>query len=432
MLAGGAVLAGGEVVPGAVDMRPAAYEPREIVLRPERLAHVLGTEIPGEEIARLLSAIGFEVGEGVGGGLAVVVPSFRPDVEREIDVIEEVARLWGFDRIPTPTRTAVPMTPPRVDHERALRAEARRRLVGLGFRELYTNSLLPARVAEAFDAAELTGVEMEAVETVNAISREMAALRPSLLPGLLGAFAYNQNRGGGPLRFFELGHVYGRADDPANPVAGYHEHTSLIVGMSGPAEVAGWDTADRAADFYDLKGVVGHLLAALGLDDVEEIAAPEASERTAYRLFLEHGGHRLGVLARTADALGEASELREPVYFAELHWDTLAAALAARPPARYTPISRHPAVERDVAVTVDRDAPVGPMLGTIRTAAGPLLRDVHVFDLYAGDRIEAGTKSVAFALRFGADRTLTDAVVDERVRAVVERLAREHGADLRQ
>ncbi len=442
-------LAGGEIVPGRVDEHPVVPKPCEITLRPKRLAHLLGTEIPLDEVKRLLTAIGFEVGDpGVAGsilgralrsgivqgeeaelGLTCVVPTFRPDVEREIDVIEEVARLWGFDRIPTPTRTAVPFTPPRPDREAQLRERVQGQLVGLGFRELYTNSLLPTRVAEAFDAAELTGVEMDVAVTVNAISREMAALRPSLLPGLLGAMAYNQNRDAGPLRFFEFGHVYGRADDPSNPIAGYHEHPSLILGMSGPAQLAGPDLPERVVDFYDLKGVVELLLRTLGIDEIEEIAATEANERTAYRLFLEYRGQRLGVLARTADAL---SDLQEPIYFAELNWEEIAAAVTARPPTRYTPISRTPAVDRDLAVTVDADAPIGPMLATIRAAGGDLLQGARVFDLYAGDRIEAGKKSVAFALRFGAETTLTDKVVDKRVRAVVDRLRGEHGAQLRQ
>ncbi len=441
-------LAGGEIVPGVVDAHPVRAEPREVTLRPSRLARVLGVEVPTDDVKRLLTAIGFEVSgggvvgsllsraegliEGADAGLTVVVPTFRPDVEREADVIEEVARLWGFDRIPTPEATTVPFAPPRPDRSARLRERVRAHLVGLGFRELYTNSLVPAPVAEAFADAELSGVEMDVAETVNAISREMNALRPSLLPGLLGAMAYNQNRDAGALRFFELGHVYGRADDPANPVAGYHEHPSLIVGMSGPAQLGGPDRSERAVDFFDLKGVVEHLLGALGLPDVEEIAGAEATERTAYRLFLEHDGHRLGVLARTSDALGEASGLQAPVFFAELDWEALAGAAAARPPVRYAPISRAPAVERDLAVSVDRAAAVGPLIATVRDAGGDLLQSVRVFDLYEGEHVEAGKKSVAFALRFGAEQTLTDKAVDQRVRAIVDRLGREHGAQLRQ
>ncbi len=453
-------LGGGEIVPGVVDVHPVEVAPREVTLRPSRLARVLGVEIPTDEIKRLLTAIGFEVGgasvvgsllskassvvEGADPGLTVVVPTFRPDVEREVDVIEEVARLWGFDRIPVPDAIRVPLAPPRLDRAAQLRETVRAHLVGLGFRELYTNSLIPAPVAETFAEAELSGVEMEVAETVNAISREMNALRPSLLPGLLRAMAYNQNRDAGALRFFEFGHVYGRAEpapvqgrlpeagDPANSISGYHEHTALVLGMSGPATLGGPGRAARDVDFFDLKGVADHLLGSLGISGVEEIAGAEANERTAYRLVLEHRGRRLGVLARTAHALGDTSELQAPVFFAELDWDAIAAAVAAQPPVRYAPISRTPAVDRDLALTVDRAAAVGPLLATIRAAGGGLLQSVRVFDLYQGERIAADKKSIAFALRFGADTTLTDQVIDKRVRAIVDRLGREHGAQLRQ
>ncbi|MEM1043268.1 MAG: phenylalanine--tRNA ligase subunit beta [Bacteroidota bacterium] len=423
-------LAGGTIVPGSVDAHPVPPEPREVTLRPSRLTRLLGVEIPTGEVKRLLTAIGFQI-EDAGANLKATVPTFRPDVEREIDVIEEVARLWGFDRVPTPGGAVVPYAPPRPDRAAQLRERVRQHLVGLGFREVYTNSLIPAPTAAAFADVELVGVEMDPVETVNAISREMNALRPSLLPGLLGAMAYNQNRDAGALRFFEFGHVYGRTDSPANVIEGYHEHTALILGMSGPAQVSGADQDERGVDFFDLKGVVQHLLRSLGIEDTGEVAGPEANERTAYRLFLDYAGQRLGVLARTSDALGEASDLQETVYFAELNWNALAGLLTARPATRYAPISRAPAVDRDLAVIVEQSAPVGPLLATIRTAGGDLLQSVRVFDLYEGDRIEAGKKSVAFALRFGADKTLTDKVVDKRVRAIVDRLGREHGAELR-
>ncbi|MDX1532074.1 MAG: phenylalanine--tRNA ligase subunit beta, partial [Rhodothermales bacterium] len=343
----------------------------------------------------------------------------------------EVARLWGYDRIPDPATVPISLVPATDTPEAATLERVRTRLVGLGFRELYTNSLLPTRVAEAFDAAELAGVAMAVAETENSISREMAALRPSLLPGLLGALAYNQNRDAGPLRFFEFGHVYGRADDPHFPVEGYHEHAALTVGMSGPARLAGPDTDERAVDFFDLKGAVLHLLAALGLDDVDEVPAPEADGLMAYRLVLEHDGRRLGVLARLSDALAEEADLQQPLFVAELRWDAVAAQALAQPPTRYAPFSREPAVDRDVAVVVDCAEPVGPMRQTIRQAGGALLQHVRVFDLYEGERIEEGKKSVAFALRFGAERTLTDKVVDKQVRRIVGALEREHGARLR-
>jgi phenylalanyl-tRNA synthetase beta chain len=425
-----AEVAGGTVADALVDAHPAPAASRELRVRHARIAAVLGQDIPAGEVERLLSAIGFAP-EPDGDALRVTVPSFRPDVEREIDVIEEVARLYGYDQIALPGRMALPAIPPRTDRQRDLRAAARDRLAGIGFRELYTNSLLPAATAEAFAVPALTGARVEAVVTANAINREMAALRPSLLPGVLGAAAYNLNRGARAIRFFEFGHVFGRGDDAEGLVDGYRERESVILAMAGEAVAGGWDQQPRPVDFFDLKGALLHLLAALGIDHPAETEDPHPDDLTAYRLTLEVEGHRIALLARTSDAVEERFELRQPVYFAEIDWTRLAALLAGRPETRYTPVSRHPAVDRDIAVTVDRDEPVGPMLETIRQQGRPLLREARVFDLYAGERIGEGQKSVAFALQFQADRTLTDKVVDKQVRRIVQALEQAHGAALR-
>jgi phenylalanyl-tRNA synthetase beta chain len=426
-----AEIAGGEIEPALVDAHPQPPVPTEITLRTRRVTEVLGVDIPPGDIERLLSAIGFTTAPS-DDGFRAVVPSFRPDIDREIDVIEEVARLYGYDRIPQPGRMALPSLPPRADRQRSFRAEAVNRLAGLGLRELYANSLIPAAVAERFAAPVVTGVTVEAVVTANPINRDMAALRPSLLPGLLAAVIYNQNRDAGPLRFFEIGHVFGRADEPDALVSGYRERESLIIGMSGAAVMSRWDGEAREVDFFDLKGIVTHLLEALGITQPEEIDDPTSDALTAYRLSLEVDGQRIGVLARLNDETAAGEGLRQPLFFAELDWTRLAALLDARPEPRYTPISRYPEVERDVAVTIDREQPVGPMLRTIRQAGIPLLREVNVFDLYEGERIEEGRKSVAFGLRFGTDRTLTDDVVDRQVRAIVSALESDHGAILRQ
>jgi phenylalanyl-tRNA synthetase beta chain len=424
-------VAGGEIAPTLVDEHPVPVEPRRLLVRASRVAAVLGTAIDRDEIRRLLEAIGFGVSPA-GEALEVVVPTFRPDIEREIDVIEEVARLFGYDRIALPGRMVLPSTAPRPDRHRGLRAAARDRLAGLGFHELFTNSLLPAATAEAFAQPVLTGAPVEAVVTANAINRDMAALRPSLAPGVLSAIAYNQNRGAEAVRVFEFGHVFGRADDPGSLVDGYRERQSLLVAISGHAAASGWDTNERPADFFDLKGCVEHLLTALGLTEMDQIAGTEPDALTAYRLFLEADGQRIGVLARTGEEIEQRHDLRQPVFFAEIDWTRLAALLAARPDTRYEPISRHPAVERDLAVTVNRDLPVGPMMNTIRRTGQPLLRNVGVFDLYAGENIAPESKSVAFRMHFQAYRTLTDKAVDRQVRAIVEALERDHGARLRQ
>ena len=451
-----AATGGGEVVPGRVDEHPAPHTPTTVTVRPSRVARVLGAEVPGDEIARLLTAIGFgvesdagsaleafaeaamreegvsaAVAEATDAGLTVTVPPFRPDVTREADVIEEVARLWGYDRLPTPASTPVPLVPAGDTPSARLLDRVRRRLAALGFRETATNSLVPAATAARFADAGWTGVDGEPVETLNPISQEMAALRPSLLTGLVAVAAYNQARGAGALRLFEAGHVYRRSAGAGGPVPGYHEHTSLALAMSGPTERAAWDRDARPTDVYDLKGVVMNVLADLGVDGVQETPRPAPDGLTAYALDLHAGGTRLGSLGRLVDDVAAGAELQAELFVAELDWDAVARLSTRDQPAAYQVVSRFPVVDRDLALVVPEQQPAGPLADTIRRAGRPLLQDVRLFDVYRGDGIPEGTKSLAFALRFGADKTLRDKEVDGRVRRVVKALEAEHGATLR-
>ena len=442
--------AGGTIVPGRIDENPLPYAPRTVTLRPSRVARVLGTEVPTDDIVRLLEAIGFEVedsdtldafaeaalshggeaavAEAEDAGLTVTVPPFRPDVEREVDVVEEVARLWGYDRLPTPDATPVPLVPAGDTPSARLLAGTRARLAALGFRELATNSLVPKATAETFADAAWTGLDGAPVETLNPISQEMAALRPSLLPGLVGVAAYNQARGAGPLRLFEAGHVYRQGE--GGKVEGYREHTALVIGMSGTVP-ATWNAPERETDIYDLKGVVADVLADLGIDAVEETPRPAPDGLTAYALDLSVGDTRIGAIGRVSDAVAEAGDLAAPLFVAELDWDALARLATRDQPSAYQPISRHPAVDRDLALVVPEAQGAGPLLATIRAAGRPLLQDVRMFDVYRGEGVAEGHKSLAVGLTFAADRTLRDQEVEGRVRRIVKALDREHGATLR-
>ena len=447
-------LGGGEVVPGLVDETPIPYAPRTTTLRPARLARVLGAEIDPDEAARLLGAIGFDVRETesrleafaeavmreegaaaaaheAGAGWTVGIPPWRPDVEREIDVIEEVARLWGYDNLPTPDATPVPLVPATDTPAARQLARARRRLATLGLREAYTNSLVPAGVAERFADGAWTGLGGEPVETLNPISQEMAALRPSLLPGLLAAAAYNRARGAATARLFGAGHVMARGGGSASAPAvdGYAERPHLALVLTGAAALASPDGPARALDVLDLKGLVLDLLADLGVEHPAEAVVESALVPRA--LELRHGGQRLGALGQVAPEVAAAYDLDGPVFAAELDWQAVAAVARRGDVARYQPISRHPAAERDLAFVVPEGQPAGELLATIRTAGRPLLQEARLFDVYRGEGLPEGSKSLAVALRFGADRTLRDKEVDGRVKKIVAAVTHAHGATLR-
>ena len=421
-----AELGEGTLVPGCVDAHPAPPSAETIALRPERVNHVLGTDLSAARSQALLEAVGFEVAPAA-DTLQCTVPTWRPDVSIEEDLIEEVARLHGYDAIPEPERVAIPNFTPHPRPGAVLRNRTRDLLRGLGLREIYTNSMLRIDQAEAFAAGA------SVVETMNPISQEMAALRPRLLPGALEVLQYNRNHGQDALRVFEFGHVFRKATDNEDPIVpGYAEHEALLLALTGPHAPTGWDTAPRDTDVFDLKGIVERLLDDLPVPDVsmEADEAPDADMET-YQLRVFSGETSIGHLAQVTPDVAEAHDLETPVFVAEFNWDAITTRAAPHLRTTVEPVSRFPVVERDLAVLVAEDQPVGPLLDTIREHGAPLLQSADVFDLYAGEGIPDGQTSVAFTLRFGADRTLTDDEVDAVIDATVDALARGFEATLR-
>ena len=423
-------LGGGTIVSGVHDEHPSPIEPPVIDVRHRRIETIMGCPIDAGEVVRMLTSIGFNV-ERKEGTYTCTVPGFRPDVEREIDVIEEVARLYGYNNIPEPAHTVVPNVTPRVEPEMVLRRQVKSLLLGLGFRETYTNSMLRKEVAETFNIPVLNGGEGDVVETLKPISQEMAALRPSLLPGLLSVIGYNQNRGQRALRLMEFGNVFQAAQDKKALIPGYREHTSLILCMCGPYEQVHWNNGVKDVTFHDLKGVVESLLQNLGGVDVDMKPVYEETPVTSYHLALEIAGKSVGVIAALSGTQQKSYSLRDQVFVAELNWTRLLPYLKSPLSAEFTEFSRFPVVDRDLAIQIEESLAVGDLLQDMQRAGGKLLRHVHVFDVYQGEQVERGMKSIAFGLRFGANRTLKDKEVDKSVDAIMRSLNKKFGAELR-
>ncbi|NNF03189.1 MAG: phenylalanine--tRNA ligase subunit beta [Rhodothermales bacterium] len=428
-------LAGGKLVPGMVDAHPSPHAATSVDVRAARIRDLLGVDIPTDTIERLLTAIGFELDGRGGDTWTVTVPPHRPDVEREVDVIEEVARLFGFDNIPEPTHSRLPNFTPGRGAERLLRDRSRSALAGAGFREIYTNSMLSVDVAEAFHLSSLPGARPGAganartVETINPITTEMSTLRPSLLPGALRVAAHNQNHGRTALRLFELGRVHTKARTARTLVGDYTETEALILAASGEWIPGGWSAEARATDLYDMKGACEYVLARLGIRNVA--FDPTDADFGSMRMDISADGSWLGTIGRVEPGDVDEFDLRREVYFAEFDFTAIAALGVQALQPRFEAVSRFPEVDRDLAVLVDADARVGEMLDAIRSADDPLLRDAGVFDLYEGEGVPEGKKSVAFSLRFGADRTLRDNEVDESVSSILELLKSRFDAVLR-
>lgn len=414
----------GEVVPGAVDNYPLPRERRVVVLRPERVAQVLGVDVPPRETQELLERLGFEVQEGERQQLFVKVPSYRVDVSREIDLVEEVARIYGYQRIPATLPCGSTTKGFRTRRQELLR-RTREVLAGCGLNEVITYSFIsPA----SFDRLRLTPESplRRALALQNPLSYEQSVMRTTLLPGILEVLVRNFNRRVTSGAIFELGRVFYPRDGEALP----EERLLLAAGAMGQAAY-GWNRQPVQLDFYFLKGIVEALAERLGLPALEyerEGQNPTFHPGRAARVVA--GGKELGVLGEIHPDVLENYGLGARACAFELDLEAMLE-MATREP-RYQPLPRYPGVRRDIALVVPREVTCGEILRVIRASGGENLRQVQLFDVYEGQQIKQGYRSMAFSLFFqAADRTLTDEEVAARVEAISAAAARELGAELR-
>jgi phenylalanyl-tRNA synthetase beta chain len=413
-----AEVGGGRVMAGRLDVYPNPIPRPRLSLRASRANAVLGTDLPLEEMHGLLKRLHLPVIQGNGDLLEVQVPSFRGDLAREIDLIEEVARLAGFDRIPV-TLPRGSLATPRPGPEARLRAEARQLLLGQGFFEAVNYSFQPERLQT------LLGEGGEALRLANPLSEETALMRTSLLPGLLEALRRNHLKQIQDVRLFEISKTF-------TPVAGQElprEEQWLTGLMSGASQEASWLAAQAPMDFFDLKGVVETLLKGLLIPEVSFRGETlPAYLRQGARVYSQ--GRELGVLGEIAPQIVEKLDLEGPLWAFELNFQTLAA--EAQPFPLYTSLPRYPAVYRDIALIVPEEVPASRLAQELYYHGAPWLVEARLFDVYAGPPIPAGRRSLAFRLSYrDPERTLTDEAVNRHHEALVKALADELGAELR-
>lgn len=410
-----AELAGGRVAEGRVGEGVAPADPPRIELRSRRLEALVGRSIAEEEAGRALQSLGFAVQAGGDATLVAGVPSWRFDVEREADLIEEVARTTGYDLIPSVRLPAPPMAPAPGPAERALE-RVREVLRGAGYDEARTPTFVGEAVLEP-----VPGVD-NLVEIRNPISKAERFLRPFLLITLAGAVVHNLNRGASGVRLFEIGHAFrlGRQ-------RGVDESRRVSLAAIGPARPVDWSRPVEPIDFFDVKGTVEELLSQAGAADVSFAPTDHA--------FL-HPGRRIGL--RTDREVGFIGELHPVVaegwgvdgrlVVAELELD---AVTPEPPPLSLRGVPREPAVERDLALIVPGGQASERVVRAVREAGVEDLVRIEVFDRYQGPQVPEGHLSLGLRLTFQAERTLTDESIDARIAALVETLGREHGYRLR-
>lgn len=440
-------VAGGQAAAGVVDVYPNPAPPRAITLRHHKVGELLGVPVPIEEQVRILERLGLQR-LGANGAARVplvkadpdtttllnkaapasdapcttfLVPTWRVDLKRETDLIEEIERLYGVEKVPaTPPRGALGTNPFDAVHDQI--AEVRRILCGLGLNEAQGQTL----VSEA--AARLAAPAEALVRLANPLSSDMNTLRPSLLPGLLDSLRHNVTRKNADVALFEVGRVFRRGDDGA-PV----ELRRVAIALTGRRAPTFWSGEGRGAkfDLFDLKGFVEELLEQWG---IRGVSWPRRAGPTT--LFLESAGIQLGKqplgeLGQLLPALVRQYDLRDAVFLAELDLDLLLARRAAVK--TFKPLPLFPAVRRDVALLVPETTAHEAVLQVIRQAKPPHLESVELFDVFRGGNVPEGQKSLAYALTYRSpERTLTDAEVNAAHAKVIEALKTQLNATIRE
>lgn len=412
-------IVGGEAGPVVLVDNPHTRPPQKTVqLRRARLESGLGLPSEVVEAAAILGRLGLTLDRETDDGWVFSVPSYRFDIAIEEDLLEEVARVYGYDRLPTRPMAFATHLDTHSETDTAT-ADAKRHLVSRGYREVITYSFVDPKVHA------ILFPQVDAVVLQNPISADMSTMRTSLLPGLLQTLMYNLNRQQTSARLFEAGMVFDTT--AAGPVAQY----SRVGGLAyGSVRTPSWAERSRDLDFFDIKGDVETLLAfAAGGRNIRYVPWTDTEllhPGQAARILLDD--QDVGYVGAIHPLKLKALDLNKTVFVFELR---LADLLKARLP-RFQPLSRFPEVTRDLAVLVDKALCVADLDGNIRKAAGDVLKNLKLFDVYSGEGIDPKRKSLAFSLTFQhPSRTLKDEEVNASMAAVIACLEREFGANLR-
>jgi len=406
-----------------IDVYPARRAPVHLRLRQHRIGRVLGMEVPDAEVPRILEPLGFGVGDRTTApetGWTVEVPSFRVDVTREVDLIEDLGRHYGFDRLPVTfpeLESPQPAPDPRIARDRRIRQV----LLAAGFSEAVTFAFIERQAAQPFCDP---GVDPYAI--ANPLSEKFAVLRPSLIPGLLDSAAYNRRRERKDVRLFETGSRFG---------AGGEGRTAAFV-WAGAASGPHWSQPTRPVDFFDAKGALEQIAAAFGVES--EFAPIELGVlvpgRAAEMLVANNGVMmRAGIVGQLQPALTESRGFpgSEEIYAAEIDLDRLSPG-GDQDDLRTEPLPRFPSIVRDVSILIDEALPAAAVRGTIRSAAPETLVSIVEFDRYHGKGIPEGRTSLSLRLTFRApDRTMTDQEAQDATERIVDALRSAHRAERR-
>ena len=415
-------LASGEICSGRIDIYPEAGKPIVVPLRVSRVNQLLGGSFTAEQIQGLLSRLGMEIAEP-SETMQVKIPSFRPDLSREVDLIEEIARIDGFDKVGTVFPVAG-VRPVKIAVRQKIIKKVREVLCCTGFSETVHYSFIENAHAEEFKMAFALEQD-QMIVLKNPLSSENDTMRTSLIPGLLKTAALNLSKGQKPLKLFEVGSVYFSNSNEKRT-----EKAVLSAIVLGPYELTPWKPRGKEYDFYDLKGTLETLAEHLHLK-LETSPGSKSFLMPGKSVRVHVNGIELGYLAQVDPEQKLVHEIGQNVYALELDLGALENAISSS--LQFQKIAKFPETYRDISILVDRQVTSEQVAGLILKTGSPLIQKVELYDHFEGKKIQADKKSLTFALSFqSAERTLSDEEVTPLFERIIKTLESELGASLRE
>ncbi len=427
-------LAGGEICGNVEDIYPNPVNDAEIALSLDYCESLIGKRIPDELVIAILRALEISVERDAQNPdiLNLKVPTYRVDVTRPCDVVEEILRVYGYNNVEFGTEMHANLSPQGdTDLSYNLQQLVSNRLTGEGFMEILNNSLSAASYYENSEQLPISGC----VKVMNPLSGDLSVMRRTLLFGGLESISHNINRKAENLRFYEFGNVYHKDADKESseekPLAPFHESMELALWLTGDFYLPSWNQKAAEASVFDLKGIVFNIFSVLGLPESAVVCAQTSDEFFSARLDINtRSGKRIGELGIIRSNILKKFDIEKGVVYAAIDWNSLFK-LVAKHQVTYAPLPKTQPVRRDLALLIDKDVTFAQIEETVRKAERKLLRSITLFDVYEGKNLPAGKKSYAISITLQDDeKTLNDKQIEAVMQKIIKALT-QSGAELR-
>jgi phenylalanyl-tRNA synthetase beta chain len=411
-------VSGGQITSDIVDIYPKKIEDHQVMLNLEKVSKIIGQEIPDDTIKNILASLDIKVNSISKVALGLVIPAYRVDVTREIDVIEEILRVYGYNNINFTQKLNATTSHSSRTEDYKIQNIIANLLAGNGFNEMMANSLTtPSYISLSNSLNETNNVLI-----LNPLSNDLSAMRQSLLFSGLEAVSFNINRRNNDLRLFEFGKTYHKL------LSGNQENNHLTLFMTGNRTSENWTTAQKPSDFFLFKGYVLAILERLGLSKI--ISSPLNTDVFAEGMVYEMGNSTLVEFGTVKKSILKHFDIKQEVFFADFNWNSIIKQISNN--IKFTEISKYPEVRRDLALLLDNEIEFEKVFDIAKKTEKSLLKDINLFDVYEGKNLPKGKKSyaISFVLQDNT-KTLTDSQIDKVMSKLTHNFESELGAVLR-